>query len=82
MPDIPRLAWKPVEEPIGQQVFGALQNTSGSMDRYLLVDVLSTVASCSEAREVHHIRLVFCDAAACDQSIIRFDDMAEAVQVK
>ena len=81
-PDIPRPAWRAVDEPIGQHMFGVLLDTSGSMDRYLLAAALGTVASYSEARDVHHIWLVFCDAAAYDQGIIHPDDLAEAVHVK
>ncbi len=81
-PDIPRPAWRAVDEPIGQHMFGVLLDTSGSMDRYLLAAALGTVSSYSEARDVHHIRLVFCDAAAYDQGIIHPDDLAEAVHVK
>ncbi len=63
-------------------MFGVLLDTSGSMDRSLLAAALGTIASYSEARDVHHIRLVFCDAAAYDQGIIHPDDLAEAVQIK
>ena len=81
-PDIPRPAWRAVDESTAQQIFGVLLDTSGSMDRSLMAAALGTVASYSEARDVHHIRLVFCDAAAYDQGIIHPDDLAEAVQIK
>lgn len=52
------------------------------MERHLLAAALGSIASYSEARDVHHIRLVFCDAAAYDQGVIHPDDLAEAVQVR
>ncbi len=81
-PDIPRPAWRPVEEPEAQRIFGVLLDTSGSMDRHLLAAALGSIASYSAARDVHHIRLVFCDAAAYDQGVVHPDDLAEAVQVR
>ncbi len=81
-PDIPRPAWKMIDEPVTQHIFGVLLDTSGSMDRGLLAAALGSIASYSAARDVNYIRLVFCDAAAYDQGVIHPDDLAEAVQVK
>ena len=81
-PDIPRPAWRMDDDPAAQQLFGVLLDTSGSMDRHLLAAALGSIASYSAARDVNHIRLVFCDAAAYDQGVIHPDDLAETVQVR
>ena len=81
-PDIPRPAWRMNDELIKQHIFGVLLDTSGSMDRHLLAAALGSIASYSEARDVQHIRLVFCDAAAYDQGVIHPDELAEAVQIR
>lgn len=81
-PDIPRPAWRMTEEQISHNIFAVLLDTSGSMDRHILAAALGTIASYSESRDIHYIRLIFCDARAYDQGIINPDDLAEAVQVK
>ena len=57
-------------------------DTSGSMDRQLLAAALGSIASYSQARDVHHVRVVFCDAAPYDQGIMHPEDVAGAVQVR
>jgi predicted metal-dependent peptidase len=70
------------EEPVEQRIFGVLLDTSGSMERGLLAAALGSIASYSEARDVHHVRVVFCDAAAYDQGIMSPEDIAGAVKVR
>ena len=81
-PDIPRPAWRSNDEAKAQHIFGVLLDTSGSMNRHLLAAALGSISSYSEARDVHHIRLVFCDAAPYDQGVIHPDDLADAVQIR
>ena len=81
-PDIPRPAWRMEEQKPDQRTFGVLLDTSGSMDRGLLAAALGSIASYSMARDVHHVRVVFCDAAAYDQGIMAPEDIAGAVQVR
>lgn len=80
--DIPRPAWRMEEELVDHRIFAVVLDTSGSMDRHLLAEALGTIASYSESRDVHHIRLVFCDARAYDQGVISPDDLAKTVEVK
>ena len=52
------------------------------MPRSLLAAALGAIASYSAARNVHAVRLVFCDAAAYDQGVVRPDSLADAVHVQ
>ena len=52
------------------------------MPRSLLAAALGAIASYSAARSVHAVRLVFCDAVAYDQGVVRPDSLAEAVHVQ
>ena len=52
------------------------------MPRSLLAAALGAISSYSAARNVHAVRLVFCDAAAYDQGVVRPDSLAEAVHVQ
>ncbi|MBD5560324.1 MAG: peptidase [Clostridia bacterium] len=81
-PDIPRPAWHCPEKLASQHTFAVLLDTSGSMDRRLLAAALGSVASYSMARDVASVRVVFCDAAAYDQGMMRPEDIAGAVQVR
>ena len=57
-------------------------DSSGPMDRALLAAALGSIASYSQAREVHHVRVVFCDAAPYDQGIMHPEEIAGAVKVR
>ena len=81
-PDIPRPAWTFPEGQTEQRIFGVLLDTSGSMDRSLLAAALGAIASYAESRDVHHIRVVFCDAAAYDQGVLPPEDIAETVRIR
>ena len=52
------------------------------MDRQLLAAALGSIASYSLARDVRHVRVVFCDAEPYDQGVMCPDDIAGAVQVR
>lgn len=52
------------------------------MPRSLLAAALGAISSYSAVRNVHAVRLVFCDAAAYDQGVVRPDSLAEAVHVQ
>ncbi len=69
-PDIPRPALHIPIELKEACVFGVVLDTSISMDRELLGYALGAIASYSEAREVHAIRLISCDAKPYDHGFI------------
>lgn len=81
-PDIPRPAWYLQDEAAEPRIFGVLLDTSGSMDRSLLAAALGSIASYSESRDVRHVRVVFCDAAAYDQGVMSPEEIAGKVQVR
>lgn len=81
-PDIPRPAWYIPEEETEPQMYGVVLDTSGSMDRSLLAAALGAVASYSMARNVKHVRVVFCDAQPYDQGIMHPEEIAGKVRVR
>lgn len=81
-PDIPCPAWRAEEQAEAQRTYGVLLDTSGSMDRHLLAAALGSIAAYSEARDVKHIRVVFCDAAPYDQGIMHPDEIAGSVKIR
>ncbi|MBQ7568895.1 peptidase [bacterium] len=80
-PNVPRPGRRWEEQLAEQRIFAVLLDTSGSMNRELLAAALGTVASYSAARDVHRVRVIFCDAAPYDQGIMRPEDLAGAVKV-
>ena len=81
-PAIPRPQWVTTPDNERNRTFGVLLDTSGSMSRTLLAKALGAIASYSIAREVHAIRVVFCDAATFDQGYLRPEDIATRVKVR
>ena len=81
-PDIPRPAWYLEDTLSEQRIFGVVLDTSGSMERHLLASALGAIASYSQAHDVRHVRVVFCDAAAYDQGVMSPEEIAGAVQVR
>ena len=81
-PNIPRPAWYLHEDAVEHRIFGVLLDTSGSMERSLLASALGSIASYSESRDVQHVRVIFCDAAAYDQGIMSPDEIAGKVKVR
>lgn len=81
-PDIPHPAWYIPEAETDQRMYGVVLDTSGSMDRTLLAAALGSIASYSVARNVEHVRVVFCDAHPYDQGIMHPEAIAGRVQVR
>jgi predicted metal-dependent peptidase len=81
-PDIPRPRWQADEESERSATFGAVIDSSGSMDRVLLGKALGAVASYAMARNVRHVRVIFCDAAAYDAGWIEPERLLERVEVR
>ncbi len=81
-PDIPRPQWyaPPVLEK--GRTFGVILDTSGSMDRAVLAKALGAIASYSAARDVHAIRVLFCDAVVFDEGYLTPEEIAGKVRVK
>jgi predicted metal-dependent peptidase len=81
-PDIPRPGWYLPEELTDSRTFGVVLDTSGSMDRRLLGKALGAIASYAVARDVHAVRVVFCDALAHDNGWMHPFDIAGQVRVR
>lgn len=81
-PQIPRPSWRYEEAALAGRTFGVLLDTSGSMDRRLLAAALGAIAGYSNARDVHRVRVVFCDAAPYDQGYMAAEAIAGSVCVK
>src|SRR5215510_13311981 len=80
-PTIPRPHVGPREEAIASRTFGVVLDTSGSMDRRLLTLALGAIENYAVANDVHHIRVVHCDAAAYDQGYVAPEIFGQAVSV-
>ena len=52
------------------------------MERALLAAALGAIASYSRARDVEHVRVVFCDATAYDQGIMHPDEISGVVKIR
>jgi predicted metal-dependent peptidase len=81
-PDIPRPGWHLPEELTDSRAFGVVLDTSGSMDRRLLGKALGAIASYAVTRDVHAVRVVFCDAQAHDNGWMHPFDIAGRVRVR
>lgn len=81
-PDIPNPRYVPLWRAEENRIFGVVLDTSGSMDRNLLARALGAIVSYSLSRDVSHIRLIFCDAAAYDQGYISPEEICERVKIK
>jgi predicted metal-dependent peptidase len=81
-PDIPRPGWYLPEELTDGRTFGVILDTSGSMDRRLLGKALGAIASYAVTRDVHAVRVVFCDAQAHDNGWMHPFDIAGRVRVR
>lgn len=81
-PDIPRPRYIMPEEWQNTHTFGVIIDTSGSMNKEMLAKALGAVASYAAAREVHYVRVVFCDAAAYDGGYMTVEELASKVEVK
>ena len=81
-PDIPRPGWYLPEELTDSRAFGVVLDTSGSMDRRLLGKALGAIASYAVTRDVHAVRVVFCDAQPYDNGWMHPFDIAGQVRVR
>lgn len=81
-PGIPRPSWRYEDTALAERTFGVLLDTSGSMDRSILAAALGTIASYSDARDVHQVRVVFCDAQPYDQGYMEAVEIAGSVKVR
>lgn len=81
-PAIPRPSRRPAIGEVEDRTFGVLLDSSGSMDRILLGKALGAVASYAAAKDVRHVRVVFCDAAAYDQGYMDVPEIAGRLTVR
>ncbi|MEM9725131.1 MAG: VWA-like domain-containing protein [Pseudomonadota bacterium] len=81
-PDIARPAWITPEEARAARVFGAVLDTSGSMDRVDLGKAVGALASYGMSRDVTAVRLIQCDAAAHDAGYVAPDALLDRVEVR
>jgi predicted metal-dependent peptidase len=81
-PDIARPGWYLPPEAVESRTFGVVLDTSGSMDVRLLGKALGAIASFAVSREVHRVRVVFCDAEAHDNGWMPPLDIAGRVRVR
>ncbi|XWN31412.1 MAG: hypothetical protein ROR55_28845 [Devosia sp.] len=81
-PDIPRPAWVAPEETRQARVFGAVVDTSGSMNRVDLGKAIGAIASYAMSREVRAVRLIECDAAAHDAGYVLPEALLQTVRVR
>ncbi|MEM8852522.1 MAG: VWA-like domain-containing protein [Pseudomonadota bacterium] len=81
-PDIARPAWVAPEEARQARVFGAVVDTSGSMDRVDLGKAIGAIASYAMSREVRAVRLIECDAAAHDAGYVLPEALLQSVRVR
>lgn len=81
-PDIlrPRYVYSETGE-IGR-TFAVAIDTSGSMGSKLIAKALGAIASYAVSREVHQVRVVFCDAAAYDAGYLEAEAIADKVEIK
>lgn len=81
-PAIPRPSRRPAIGETEDRTFGVLLDSSGSMDRILLGKALGAIASYAAAKDVRHVRVVFCDAAAYDQGTMDVAEIASRLTVR
>jgi predicted metal-dependent peptidase len=81
-PEVPRPAVLPVSTKREGRTFGAVIDSSGSMDRRLLAMALGSVAAYATAKEIEFVRLVFCDAQAHDEGWVRPSTIMGRMKVK
>jgi predicted metal-dependent peptidase len=81
-PEIPRPAWVSPDEQRASRVFGAVIDTSGSMNRAELGKAVGAIASYAMSREVAFVRLIQCDAAAQDEGYVAPESLLGRVRIK
>ena len=82
LPDTPRPKWFLPQEEQATRTFAVIIDTSGSMTREDLGKALGAVVSFASAHEVRQVRLVYCDAAPCDEGYVAVQTLAQRVKVR
>jgi len=81
-PDIARPAWVTPPERLATRTFGAIVDTSGSMDRTDLGKAIGAIVSYAMSRDVPAVRLVECDAAVHDKGYVAPEALLDRVEVR
>jgi predicted metal-dependent peptidase len=81
-PDIPRPIWLRPDERLATRTFGAVIDTSGSMEPHILGRALGAIASYAMSRDVPLVRIVQCDARAFDMGFVEPERLLDRVEVK
>lgn len=80
-PDIPRPSYTLRSQEMESRTFGVVVDTSGSMSSKQLGMALGSIASYASAKEVHFVRIIFCDAGATDAGYLAPEEIAGRVKV-
>lgn len=80
-PDIARPAWIYPDEQRSSRTFGAVVDTSGSMDREDLGKAIGAIASYAMSRDVSYVRLIQCDAAPHDSGYLQPEALLDRVRM-
>jgi predicted metal-dependent peptidase len=81
-PDIPLPRYVADDAKHPHRTFGVVIDTSGSMDSEILGKALGAIASYSQAHQVPHVRVVFCDAMAYDQGYMPTEQIVDNIKVR
>lgn len=81
-PDIPRPRYVYPETGEIGRVFAVVIDTSGSMGTKLIAKALGATASYAVSREVHQVRVIFCDAVAYDAGYMKPEEIADKVEIQ
>lgn len=80
-PDIPRPGYCP-DDRQNSLTFGAVIDTSGSMDTDMLGIALGAIASYGAERQVSQVRVICCDASAYDLGWICTEEIAGRIEIQ
>jgi predicted metal-dependent peptidase len=81
-PDIPRPSMRYEDGALDGRTFGAVLDTSASVERTMLGKAIGVVASYATAKDVSQIRVVFCDARPYDEGYVDVASLAHRVRVR
>ncbi len=81
-PNIPRPRAIPLDFDENSRTFGVVLDTSGSMSPRMIGKALGSIASYAISKDVHAVRVVFCDARAYDMGYMSPEEVAGKVEVK
>ncbi len=80
-PDIPRPSYRLQEQDLESRTFGVVVDTSGSVSTGELGQALGSIASYAISKDVHFVRLIFCDAQATDAGYLAPEDIGGRLEV-